>query len=147
MTDFTFKCPACDQPMISEIENAGRQIECPDCGATITLPNPPGDPEVTPPAILDAETESEEAIGASASETKEEEALDPIPLTHDAPAAGEESKKSPEGPAATPEEDPIQIPPTPDEAPLSPSSSKNNDEKEEEDEKKEDASPNLKLQD
>lgn len=36
--DLTFHCPSCKQEIIVDSTDAGRDAECPACGATITIP-------------------------------------------------------------------------------------------------------------
>lgn len=38
--DITFKCSACEQELEVDAAGAGSEIECPACGATITIPTP-----------------------------------------------------------------------------------------------------------
>ncbi len=36
--DITFNCPNCKQEMLVDAEDVGREVECPSCGASITIP-------------------------------------------------------------------------------------------------------------
>lgn len=38
--DITFDCPNCKQEMLVDAEDVGRDVECPSCGANITIPAP-----------------------------------------------------------------------------------------------------------
>jgi hypothetical protein len=38
--DFTFNCPNCKQEMVVDSTGAGTEVDCPSCGATITIPAP-----------------------------------------------------------------------------------------------------------
>ena len=40
MSDFTFNCPACRQPMLCNATHAGMEVQCPACKATVTVPQP-----------------------------------------------------------------------------------------------------------
>jgi hypothetical protein len=47
MSDFTFNCPACRQPILCDTAHAGMQVQCPSCKANLTVPqsipaSPPG---------------------------------------------------------------------------------------------------------
>ncbi len=41
MSEIKFACPACGQHLACESTNAGQQIPCPTCQATVTVPSPP----------------------------------------------------------------------------------------------------------
>jgi len=36
--DLTFNCPNCKQEMIADAGGSGSEVECPTCGATVTIP-------------------------------------------------------------------------------------------------------------
>jgi hypothetical protein len=38
--DLTFNCPHCRQEMVADSSGAGSEVDCPACGATITIPTP-----------------------------------------------------------------------------------------------------------
>lgn len=38
--DLTFNCPNCNQQMVADTAGAGSQVDCPACGASITIPAP-----------------------------------------------------------------------------------------------------------
>jgi ribosomal protein S27E len=45
--DIVFNCPNCDQELAVDQSGAGSDIECPSCGATITIPAASGTGKVT----------------------------------------------------------------------------------------------------
>jgi len=64
--DITFNCPNCKQEMLVDAEDAGREVECPSCGESITIPEQ--ETEETPPAAAEtAEAAAEEAAKEQAS--------------------------------------------------------------------------------
>jgi hypothetical protein len=38
--DLTFECPQCKQEMVVDASGGGSEVECPGCGATVTVPAP-----------------------------------------------------------------------------------------------------------
>ena len=38
--DLTFSCPKCHQDMVVDSSGAGSEVECPACGALVTVPSP-----------------------------------------------------------------------------------------------------------
>jgi hypothetical protein len=38
--DLTFECPQCKQEMVVDASGGGSEVECPGCGATVTIPKP-----------------------------------------------------------------------------------------------------------
>jgi len=46
--DIVFNCPHCDLEMETDASGAGMEIKCPNCGETITVPQPTPETVVTP---------------------------------------------------------------------------------------------------
>jgi ribosomal protein S27E len=71
--DLIFNCPKCEQELAVDSSGAGEEIDCPNCGEAILIPEP-GSPEVktstgpVPVVPVDGETESQvvNAIASSA---------------------------------------------------------------------------------
>jgi hypothetical protein len=45
--DVTFSCPSCKQELEADDSWAGKEIQCPSCGATFTIPSEPASPPVS----------------------------------------------------------------------------------------------------
>lgn len=48
-TDIVFNCGACGKSLVIDVLGAGLAITCPDCGAELQVPTPPGDGEAASP--------------------------------------------------------------------------------------------------
>jgi DNA-directed RNA polymerase subunit RPC12/RpoP len=58
--DIVFKCSRCDQELSVEGEHAGAEIECPSCGAKLTVPEAGARPEVLNPMASSAAARAEQ---------------------------------------------------------------------------------------
>lgn len=65
MEEISFSCPHCNVNLQAEKEWAGQIIECPNCSAQVTVPEPPN--EIIPP---EAETEGQKIFADSSSPRK-----------------------------------------------------------------------------
>jgi DNA-directed RNA polymerase subunit RPC12/RpoP len=66
--DIIFNCPHCEQEMAVDNSGAGSEIQCPSCGAKITIPStatPPA-PESAPAGAVGAGSQASHTIASSA---------------------------------------------------------------------------------
>jgi DNA-directed RNA polymerase subunit RPC12/RpoP len=64
--DITFNCPNCKQEMLVDAGDVGREVECPSCGESITIPEQEAG-EAPPAAAGTAGAPTEEAANEQAS--------------------------------------------------------------------------------
>jgi hypothetical protein len=82
--DLIFNCPKCDQELAVDASGAGTEIECPNCGEPITIPEPKGAPvrgNENGPGTSRVEAHPINAIAASAAAKIERHLKVPVRAT------------------------------------------------------------------
>lgn len=85
--DISFNCPSCKQEMLVDAADVGREVECPACGANITIPEPDTQEAGTPPeAPVEAQAEAVHPVNAMSSSAAAKESKHYAVPAHERPS-------------------------------------------------------------
>jgi len=84
--DISFNCPTCKQEILVDAEDVGRDVECPSCGASITIPEPEaGEAGAPSEAPAEEQTSSVHPLNPMASSAAAKESKHYAVPAHEAP--------------------------------------------------------------
>jgi DNA-directed RNA polymerase subunit M/transcription elongation factor TFIIS len=87
--DISFNCPNCKQEMLVDAEDVGREVECPSCGASITIPGEEAEEEEAARPATEAPAEPQTStvhpVNAMSSSAAAKESRHYAVPAHDAP--------------------------------------------------------------
>jgi DNA-directed RNA polymerase subunit RPC12/RpoP len=90
--DIIFNCPECEQELAVDNSGAGSEIECPSCGGTIVIPEPPAPPVGAPPAPTTTSGAHQPINAIASSAAAKVEMHLKVPINKDKPMASLISK-------------------------------------------------------